>query len=140
MIARMNRAWLLVGTLVVVAVTGCSREGGRAPAPPPPPPAAPPPAALPTAPPASAPAAAPGALPAALTACKADADCAAVASDCCGCNAGGSQAAIARAKLDDFEAAKGARCGAAMCIALMSNHPTCSMKPGCVAGSCRLVQ
>jgi hypothetical protein len=26
-----------------------------------------------------------------------------------------------------------------MCVALMSTHPTCSMQPRCVGGSCRLV-
>jgi hypothetical protein len=77
--------------------------------------------------------------PTPLTACKADGDCVATAGDCCGCNAGGSQAVVNRATLDEFEAARTKRCGEAVCVALMSSHPSCSQQPRCVGGSCRLV-
>jgi hypothetical protein len=142
---------LVVGILFAAAGCTCQRPRstsapGIAPAAPPgaAPPAAPK-AALPaTVPSGSAPAVSPSGTigtiaPTPLTACGADSDCVAVAGDCCGCFAGGSQGVVTRAKLDEFEAARAKRCTEAVCVTLMSSHPSCSLKARCVNGSCRLV-
>ena len=134
----------LLGVLacgLLLAPAGCTRQAApTGPAGSTPSAVAPAPAAA--APPASAPAASAPPVAGALapsSACKADADCVAVADDCCGCTAGGRQTVVARAKLDDFEAARAKRCAEASCIMMMSSHPSCRLKPVCVSGGCRLV-
>jgi hypothetical protein len=70
--------------------------------------------------------------------CAADADCVAVASDCCGCTAGGAAIAVARSRQPAYAAGLRARCGASACITVMSTDPSCSARPRCGAGACRL--
>jgi hypothetical protein len=147
----MGRRCVLVPLIVLLAAPGCTCQrrgepGGVSPVPSGAAPGAPAQvdATGPAAPvtPRAAPAgSSPGTVvtPTPLTACKADADCVAMAGDCCGCNAGGSQAVVTRAKLDEFEAARSSRCREAVCVALMSSHPSCRQEARCVEGSCRLV-
>lgn len=70
--------------------------------------------------------------------CKRASDCVLVPLDCCGCNQGGRQTAIARAKRQEHAAAQ-ARCKDQMCMQMLSNDPSCSMAAGCVEGRCALV-
>jgi hypothetical protein len=133
---------LLLAVVVLLAAPGCSCQRRADPGAAPPATPAPAPPAPAPAPPAPAPPSARAPVrivPTPLTACKADGDCVTTAGDCCGCNAGGMQAVVTRAKLDEFEAARTRRCTEAMCIAMMSAHPSCRQEARCVGGSCRLV-
>jgi hypothetical protein len=79
-----------------------------------------------------------GKAPAAPTECKVDADCVAVADDCCSCNEGGKQRAILKKDQAAYEKDRKKRCAETACIEVMSQDPSCSQKPFCGAGICEL--
>jgi hypothetical protein len=70
--------------------------------------------------------------------CKQASDCTLVPAECCGCNNGGAQQAIAKTKQFAQQAAWKARCGKKMCPMVMSNDPSCAQTAACVDGSCVL--
>jgi hypothetical protein len=70
--------------------------------------------------------------------CKVAADCVAESVDCCGCNNGGKQHAIAKAKAAASAAKRKAHCAHTMCPMVISNDPSCSQVPACVQGACVL--
>jgi hypothetical protein len=76
--------------------------------------------------------------PAAETDCKTDADCVVVPDDCCGCNQGGKQRAIAKKKKDGYEKDRKKRCGDTQCMEMISQDPSCSQHAMCGAGICEL--
>ncbi|MES1209674.1 MAG: hypothetical protein ABUS79_27375 [Pseudomonadota bacterium] len=77
--------------------------------------------------------AAPGAV-----GCKTDDDCALVPVDCCDCNEGGAQRAIAKIEQDGYMKARGRRCNGTMCAQAMSQHASCSQRAACRTGACTL--
>jgi hypothetical protein len=79
-----------------------------------------------------------GKAPAAASECKVDADCVAVPDDCCSCNEGGKQRAILKKDQAAYEKDRKKRCAETMCTEVMSQDPTCSQKPYCLAGICEL--
>jgi hypothetical protein len=76
--------------------------------------------------------------PAGAAACKKDADCVAVAADCCSCSEGGKQRAIPKKERARYEKERHERCAGTACTQVMSQDPTCAQKPVCAAGICEL--
>jgi hypothetical protein len=72
----------------------------------------------------------------ALTACTSDNDCVSVKGSCCGCNMGGSNMAINREFLSEWESQFGNKCDGVMCLAVV--RPPCPGKAKCVLNSCVL--
>lgn len=73
------------------------------------------------------------------TACKSDADCVAIPADCCGCSAGGTQVAVAKADKAKTMAARAKSCGATTaCITMLSTDPSCAKKAACEKARCVL--
>jgi hypothetical protein len=70
--------------------------------------------------------------------CKKDADCVAVADDCCSCSEGGKQRAIPKKDQAAYEKDRHKRCAGTACTAVMSQDVTCAEKPFCAAGICEL--
>ncbi|MBU0761958.1 MAG: hypothetical protein KKD39_02940 [Candidatus Altiarchaeota archaeon] len=70
--------------------------------------------------------------------CVKDSDCEIVQGDCCGCNAGGINAAVPKLKADDWLEELYQRCSGKTCMSVMSTDPSCSSKPVCTAGKCAL--
>lgn len=68
--------------------------------------------------------------------CQTDDDCALVDA-CCGCNAGGRKVGIRADALPAYEKGRAARCGAAQCPAMMSEHPSCNAEAVCKKNHCR---
>lgn len=70
--------------------------------------------------------------------CKVAADCVVEPVDCCNCNSGGSQHAIAKSKAAAAAAKRASKCGHTMCPMFVSHDKSCSMEPACVEGACVL--
>src|SRR5664279_1020042 len=64
--------------------------------------------------------------PAPTADCKTDEDCVVVPDDCCGCEQGGKQRAIARKQRDAYEKDRKKRCANTECIEMMSQDPSCT--------------
>ena len=79
-----------------------------------------------------------GGKPAAGGECKVAADCVVEPVDCCNCNSGGSQHAIAKSKAAASAAKRASKCGHTMCPMFVSHDKSCSMEPACVDGACVL--
>jgi hypothetical protein len=79
-----------------------------------------------------------GKAPAATADCKTDADCVAVADDCCACSEGGKQRAIPKKDQATYEKDRRKRCQGTACTQVMSQDATCAQKPFCAAGICEL--
>ena len=71
--------------------------------------------------------------------CQADADCVLVPEDCCDCGSGGKQRAIPKWGKEAYENARKQRCAKTVCVAMMSNDPSCSSVAACRVGKCVLV-
>ena len=71
--------------------------------------------------------------------CKTAADCVIEPNDCCSCNSGGAQHAIAKKKFAESEGKRIKGCGHKMCPMFISHDPSCAEVAGCVAGVCQLV-
>jgi hypothetical protein len=71
--------------------------------------------------------------------CKTAADCVVEPNDCCSCNSGGAQHAIAKKKFAESEGKRIKSCGHKMCPMFISHDPSCAEVAGCVAGVCQLV-
>ncbi len=74
-----------------------------------------------------------------LMICDSDFDCVSADAGCCGCTSGGEATAVARAYREEWLNMLAPECAAIMCPAVMSNHPSCFMRPACVGGECILV-
>lgn len=72
----------------------------------------------------------------ALSACASDDDCVSVKSGCCGCSMGGSNTAINREFLLEWESQSGKNCDGVMCLAVV--RQPCPEKAKCVFDSCVL--
>jgi hypothetical protein len=70
--------------------------------------------------------------------CKKDADCVAVADDCCPCSQGGKQRAIPKKGQAAYEKDRKKRCADTACTEAVSTDPSCSQIPICGAGICEL--
>jgi hypothetical protein len=70
--------------------------------------------------------------------CKEAADCAVVPKGCCGCNNGGAQEAVAKAKQFAQQAAMKSRCAKTMCPMMMSQDASCAQTVACVESHCVL--
>jgi hypothetical protein len=70
--------------------------------------------------------------------CKTDKDCVVVADDCCPCSQGGKQRAIPKKEKDAYEKDRKKRCADTACTEMISQDPTCSQHPSCLAGICEL--
>ena len=68
--------------------------------------------------------------------CQTDEDCALVDA-CCGCGAGGRKVGIRADALPAYEKGRATRCGAAVCPAVISDHPSCNAEPVCKKNRCR---
>lgn len=66
--------------------------------------------------------------------CVQDSDCISIRAGACGCSSGGSNTSINTKYKNEWEA----KAGTAMCVAMISNNPTCSMTPRCIASRCIL--
>lgn len=73
-----------------------------------------------------------------LEICQHDSDCMAIKENCCGCNQGGKQKAIAKINKNIWTRYLDARCGDMMCMQIISHHPSCSQLPACINGHCQL--
>ncbi len=71
--------------------------------------------------------------------CKTAADCTVEPNDCCSCNSGGAQHAIAKKKFAESEGKRIKGCGHKMCPMFISHDPSCAETADCVAGVCQLV-
>jgi hypothetical protein len=72
------------------------------------------------------------------TECKGDADCVAVVDECCPCSQGGKQRAILKKEQASYEKDRKSRCKDQLCTEVMSQDPSCSQRPVCLAGICEL--
>jgi len=75
----------------------------------------------------------------AKTYCNVDSDCIAVQADCCACNAGGTNIAIAKSYKDTWTTQLAAKCKDNACLAVMSQDISCSSTPACEGNTCTLV-
>lgn len=71
--------------------------------------------------------------------CKTAADCVVEPNECCSCNSGGAQHAIAKKKFAESEGKRIKGCGHRMCPMFVSHDPSCAEVASCVAGVCQLV-
>jgi hypothetical protein len=72
------------------------------------------------------------------TECKTDGDCVAVIDECCPCSQGGKQRAILKKEQAGYEKDRKGRCKDQLCTEMMSQDPSCSQRPVCLAGICEL--
>jgi hypothetical protein len=70
--------------------------------------------------------------------CKTDADCVAVADDCCSCTEGGKQHAIPKKDKAAYEKERRKRCTETLCTETLSQDPSCGQRAFCGAGICEL--
>jgi hypothetical protein len=70
--------------------------------------------------------------------CKTAADCTLIPVECCGCNNGGGQQAVSKAKQHAAQAAQKSRCAKTMCPMMMSHDPSCAQLAACIGGTCTL--
>lgn len=80
----------------------------------------------------------PGPAPQSSGDCKTDDDCVLVIDECCSCEQGGKQHAIAKKQKDAYEKARHKRCADTQCIEMMSQDPSCTQHAICGAGICEL--
>jgi hypothetical protein len=76
---------------------------------------------------------APDLAPAAHAECTQDSDCALMSDGACDCANGGKQRAFSK-----HVGKPKVRLGKTMCVAMMSNDPSCAQHAACVAGACTL--
>ena len=74
-----------------------------------------------------------------LRTCRNDDECVRVSADCCGCSAGGQALALNEESVAAWEATLKTKCGPTTCLAVMSDHWTCSAEPKCIKNKCTLV-
>ncbi|NYZ75185.1 hypothetical protein H0O03_02880 [Candidatus Micrarchaeota archaeon] len=74
-----------------------------------------------------------------LRACSSDDDCIKVATSCCSCNSGGTATTINQNSKQQWDERLRQECTGVMCLAVMSNDPSCFAKPTCVQNQCTLV-
>ena len=77
---------------------------------------------------------------ASLRICRRADECVKVKADCCGCNAGGTAAAINNERLPNWLSALETKCREIACPAVISNDWTCNVEPKCVKNKCTLVK
>jgi hypothetical protein len=70
--------------------------------------------------------------------CTIDTDCTVVKDDCCGCNAGGKQRAIAVSGSEAWLDKLASSCQDIFCAAVISRDPSCGKKAICAKGQCEL--
>lgn len=73
-----------------------------------------------------------------LETCQNDSDCMTMKENCCGCNQGGKQKAIAKINKNMWTRYLDARCVDIMCMQIISHDLSCSQFPACINGHCQL--
>jgi hypothetical protein len=69
--------------------------------------------------------------------CEKDDECILVQDGCCGCSMGGKNTAINKIHKDWWDNKISSECREIVCIAVISNDPTCFSEPRCVDGECK---
>jgi hypothetical protein len=79
------------------------------------------------------------AAPAGPPECKKPADCEVIPVECCGCNAGGAQMAVPKARVAALKKERAKKCKGTVCAQMMSQDPSCLQVPTCKDGRCVLI-
>ena len=72
--------------------------------------------------------------------CRYDRECVKVTNGCCGCSSGGGAIAINKDYLNYWGKKLAENCQERICLAVISNHWTCSASPKCINNKCELEQ
>jgi hypothetical protein len=70
--------------------------------------------------------------------CSTDSDCIIVKGDCCGCGMGGTATTINKKFKKEWEDKLSKECKETVCLAVISDHPSCFKKPKCINNVCEL--
>lgn len=70
--------------------------------------------------------------------CRDNAGCALIKADCCGCQQGGKQRAVALAQAKEEEALSTKDCEGRVCMQMISTHESCQQSSVCENGRCIL--
>lgn len=70
--------------------------------------------------------------------CAQDRDCMSIPDGCCDCSSGGAMRAVPKARAAREQRAQKARCKDQACLAVLSDHPSCTAPPQCREGRCVL--
>lgn len=76
--------------------------------------------------------------PEAFLSCSEDVKCTTIKADCCGCQAGGKQIAIAESSVEQWNAKLSEGCGGKVCAQMISKDPSCKKSAKCNHGQCGL--
>ena len=77
---------------------------------------------------------------ASLRTCRRADECVKIKADCCGCNAGGTAAAINNERLSKWLSTLETKCQEIACPQVISDDWTCKVEPRCVKNKCTLVK
>lgn len=70
--------------------------------------------------------------------CKEDSQCTTVKADCCGCQKGGKQMAIAETSVENWSEKLSEECSDSVCAQMLSKDPSCTKTSKCNHGKCGL--